>query len=270
MPAPKLDSTLIKEYNTLFNNCEITSDPDKAGELSSIIMRIQSHQERYASLQSKTNVPWFVSAVIHNMECSLNFNEHLHNGDSLQRRTVNVPAGRPKNGQPPFDWEVSAIDALQYDNFISWGDWSLAGICYKLEGYNGWGYRAKEINTPYLWSYSNQYTSGKYIADGIWSDTAVSRQCGAAVILRRLAELGTISFDDQPVQPPKKLTLPTTISYSMFPTNDSEELEKVEDLQRLLNQYPGIFVKVDGVPGNQTSEAYKEVTGNYLDGDPRA
>jgi lysozyme family protein len=143
------------------------------------------------------------------MECGLDFTKHLHNGDSLKRRTVNVPAGRPKTGQPPFTFEVSALDALEYDKLTEWNDWSIGGICYTLEGYNGWGSRARDINSPYLWSYSNLYTSGKYIRDHVWSDKAVSGQCGAAVILRRMNDNGAIDL----VSPPSsKLTDAATLA----------------------------------------------------------
>jgi hypothetical protein len=36
-----------------------------------------------------------------------------------------------------------------------------------------------------------------------------------------------------------------------------------------LNTYPGIFLKVDGITGPKTSDAYRRVTGLYLPGDPR-
>ena len=39
-------------------------------------------------------MPWYVIAVIHNMECGLDFTEHLHNGDPLARRTINDPPKR--------------------------------------------------------------------------------------------------------------------------------------------------------------------------------
>jgi lysozyme family protein len=39
-------------------------------------------------------VPWYVIAVIHNMECGLDFTEHLHNGDPLACRTINDPPKR--------------------------------------------------------------------------------------------------------------------------------------------------------------------------------
>jgi len=207
MPAPKFTAALAKEYSDLFNRCKIA--PDKMAEVKEVVQRILQYQNRYASIAAQSTVPWYVIAVIHNMECGLDFTKHLHNGDSLKRRTVNVPAGRPKIGQPPFTFEVSALDALEYDKLTEWDDWSIGGICYKLEGFNGWGYRARDINSPYLWSYSNLYTSGKYVADNKWSGTAVSSQCGAAVILRRMSDHGAIDL----VSPPSsKLTDAATLA----------------------------------------------------------
>ena len=207
MTVPKFTAALAKEYSDLFNRCKIA--PNKMAEVEDVVERILQYQNRYASIAAQSSVPWYVIAVIHNMECGLDFTKHLHNGDSLKRRTVNVPAGRPKTGQPPFTFEVSALDALEYDKLTEWKDWSIGGICYTLEGFNGWGYRAHKINSPYLWSYSNLYRSGKYVADNKWSGTAVSRQCGAAVILRRMSDQGAIDL----VSPPSsKLTDAATLS----------------------------------------------------------
>ena len=58
--------------------------------------------------------PWFFLGVIHAMESRFNFERHLHNGDPLSARTVRVPKGFPKAGNPPFTWEVSAEeDAME-------------------------------------------------------------------------------------------------------------------------------------------------------------
>ena len=96
MPAPKFTAALAKEYSDLFNRCKIA--PDKMAEVEEVVQRILQYQSRYASIAAQSTVPWYVIAVIHNMECGLDFTKHLHNGDSLKRRTVNVPAGRPKIG----------------------------------------------------------------------------------------------------------------------------------------------------------------------------
>ena len=59
-------------------------------------------------------------------------------------------------------------------------------MLFKLEANNGFGYRRKGINTPYLWSFTNHYRKGKYIADGKYSTEAVSKQVGAAILLKLL------------------------------------------------------------------------------------
>lgn len=263
MPNVTLTSALRKEYEDLFNTCDIL--PKWVREIESTLSSLQANRTRYERVTGTAGVPWFVVAVIHNMEAGLNFTKHLHNGDPLAKPTVQVPAGRP-SGPGPFTWEESAADALSMHNLNAATDWSLAGTLYQLERYNGWGYRLyhPEVYTPYLWSASNHYTSGKYVADGTWSHTAVSKQCGAAVLLRRMVEHGRIVFPDQPAQ-----ANPLVVSYSMRKSKDAAAAAKAEALQRWLNTFPGVFVKVDGIPGERTSDAFQKVTGTRLPGDPR-
>jgi peptidoglycan hydrolase-like protein with peptidoglycan-binding domain len=45
------------------------------------------------------------------------------------------------------------------------------------------------VKSPYLWSFSNIYSSGKYVADGRFSASAVDQQCGAMPVLKRIMEL---------------------------------------------------------------------------------
>ncbi len=184
------DGTVQADLIFLYLTCEIKVS--RLVDVDDIVSEVLEHADRYRAVEGSTGVPWFVVAVIHNMECSLNFKQHLHNGDPLTSRTTHVPAGRPISGTPPFTWETSAADALSLKNFNS--DWSLGAILDKLETYNGLGYRKYHTNvhTPYLWSASNHYTSGKYIADGSFSSSAVSQQIGAAVILKRMEDTGVI------------------------------------------------------------------------------
>lgn len=157
--------------------------------------RLLKNRARYESLTAETGVPWFVVGVTHALEASFNFLGHLHNGDvPLDQVTRQVPANRPKPWEPPFTWERSAADALHYEKLANLTNWSLPWTLYRLEKYNGFGYRSKAINSPYLWSFSNHYTAGKYVKDGKWSSTAISQQCGAAVMIHELARRGAISF----------------------------------------------------------------------------
>ncbi len=268
MPTIFLNGTLKIEYENLFNSCILR--PERITAIEELIRRLTANKERYQTVSEMQGVPWSFVAVIHTLEADQNFSKHLHNGDPLSGRTIQVPAGRPKKGNPPFTWEESTADALSFKGLSSRIDWSLAGTLYQLERYNGWGYRLyhPHVLTPYLWSFSNHYTSGKYISDGTWSDTAKSKQGGSAVLLRRMAETGLIEFPDQPA--PKPEVNPIVVSYAMVKSADSSIVKRVQDLQRWLNTFPGIFVKPDGVPGNKTSEAYQMVVGSYLPGDPRS
>ena len=267
MPNVSLTAALRDEYRRLFNSCVIL--PNRAVEVDRIVAQIAANRPRYEAVESSLGVPWFFTAAIHNMESGLSFKGHLHNGDSLNARTHNVPAGRPKTGNPPFTWEESAADALTMKGLSAQTEWSLPGTLYQLERYNGWGYRLyhPHVLSPYLWSFSNHYTSGKYIADGTWSETAKSSQCGAAVLLRRMAELNYFSFAGE--EPPAPEAEPL-IAYSDKLPKDPETVEQVKGLQMHLSLHRGIFVKVDGIPGQRTSDAFRLVFGHYLPGDPRA
>ena len=200
--AINLDSSLRQEYMALYKNCRIL--PERLATVDTTINSLLSNKRRYKTVEKRSNVPWYVIAILHSLESSLNFNTHLHNGDPLTARTVNVPPGRPLNGKPTFSWEESAIDALEYDGLSTWDDWSFEGICYRFEKYNGLGYRMfhPEIESPYLWSFSNHYTKGKYKSDGRFDPDLVSQQCGAMVILKRMQERGIIPA------PPSNSTVP--------------------------------------------------------------
>lgn len=200
-----LTDELRAEYDGLFGNCVVdrgnpdSHRPDRLPAVKNFTKHVMTGIARYQDVEAKTDVPWYVIGVIHGMECGFDFETHLHNGDSLKHRTVQEPKGRPMTGTPPFSFLISAIDALQYDRFTSWKDWSVAGICYKLESYNGWGYRSHHINSPYLWSFSNQYKHGKYVSDGHWDPDAVSKQVGAVVALKQLVDDQLIALLAQPV-----------------------------------------------------------------------
>jgi lysozyme family protein len=166
-------------------------------QVSRIADRILAHRARYESVDSHTNVPWYVIAALHNMESSGSFRHHLHEGSPLSGRTRYIPKGRPTTGTPPFTWEASATDALRYDRMgsVRWSH--LTHTLYAAERYNGTGYLRyhPEVPSPYLWSGTTLYTRGKYIADGKWSSTAVSSQIGCAAIWKELQHRKILHFN---------------------------------------------------------------------------
>lgn len=167
--------------------------PERLATARAIAVGIAKDRARYDVVAAKTGVPWHWIAIIHHLEAGRSFATHLHNGDSLRRRTVHVPAGRPKTGTPPFSWEESAIDALQLKELHLEHDWSIPRQLWQFERYNGFGYLRYNVNSPYVWSFSTLYSRGKYVADGRYSASAVSQQCGAAVILKCLLDAGALT-----------------------------------------------------------------------------
>ena len=257
---------LLNEYQRLFDSCTINARQEHLVEQSCI--RSIENKSRYEAVATEIACPWYFIACIHTLEASQDFKKHLHNGDSLQRQTRNVPKGRPPGKKGPFSWEESAIDALELKNLHKWDNWSVSGMLYLFEDYNGWGYRMyhPHVYSPYLWSGSCHYIRGKYTADGRWSETAVSRQLGAALLLRRYAEIDAIELHHAPSY---YASASTTAKKPVLKYNPRKYAKEAEDLQHFLNTLPGIYVKIDGYAGKKTSDAFKACCGHYLLGDPR-
>lgn len=182
-------------------------------EASNIAMHLFQAKKRYQAVEARTGVPWAVIAVIHEREASQNFNTQLGQGDPLNRVSVHVPAGRG-----PFStWEEGAYDALVLcPPFLArHKDWSLSAALTALETYNGIGYAAKGIPSPYLWAGTDQYVSGKYVADGKYDPNKVDVQMGCAALLMALMALDpTITFTGAKLTPvpPQSTPKPPTPS----------------------------------------------------------
>jgi lysozyme family protein len=258
---PTLTPQLQSEYQRMFESCAI--NPEKYPEVDTILNSILKGKTFYEAVEKRLGIPWYFIGIVHCLEGSCNFGVHLHNGDPLNARTVQVPAGRPREGTPPFSWQASAEDALTLKQFNNLSDWSIPSMLYRFEGYNGFGYRKPAINipSPYLWSFSNHYKRGKFVADGNYSPAAISKQCGAAVLLRRFFE--------------KQLAKDNSSDRIMLITELGDQVAfapnrysaKAEELQKLLNAN-GAFLKADGKAGRNTSDAYFRITGKFLTNDP--
>ncbi len=185
--------SLKEEYARLFTTAQ--PRPESSDALDWHSRMILQSRARYESVGNALQVPWYFIGAIHGLESSFNFRAHLHNGDfPLTARTRQVPAGRPLVWLPPDDWESSAKDALRLLKFAGQTDWSVERTLYRLEAYNGFGYRKRGVPSPYLWCFSNHYEAGKFVSDGRWNPSARSRQCGAATVLKSLVDRNAIKF----------------------------------------------------------------------------
>lgn len=195
----ELTQALKNEYLSNWASCAIK--PAWTSDLSSAVKEIKLNQTRYTKVAEETGVPWYVIAILHCLEASFDFKTHLHNGDRLTARTIQVPAGRPKQGKPPFTWEESAIDALNFEEATGILSWDLPTLFWFLEGYNGWGYRTgagkattPPSRSPYIYSGTTFYDKGKYGSDGEFDPSLVSAQLGCMALLFGLVGAGLVDL----------------------------------------------------------------------------
>lgn len=230
------DLNALKAANAKrWTNANLTRGP----EFVPVAKRLVATKTRYQAVEHATGVPWPFIAVTHERECSQNWAESLAQGDPWNQASIHIPAGRGPFGS----WEAAAIDAL-----INCGpyaarnrDWSIAGTLTLLERYNGLGYSSRGQPSPYVWSGTDQYARGKYVADGVYDPNEVDKQLGCAGLIMAMMQLDpSIKFEDGPVSTP------------------AGSLRDAEWLQESLNKLgANPQLETDGVVGPATRNAVR-------------
>lgn len=171
---------------------------------------------RYEEITKATNVPWQAIAVTHEREASQRFDRQLGQGDPLGKVSTHVPKGRGPFFNHPNDPPLQdafyrgAVDALENcaPYAAHWTDWSPGGMMTLLEKYNGLGYAARGRPSPYIWSGTDQYERGKFVADGVYDPNHVDQQLGCAGLIKAMMEIDpTIKFGS-PTTTPRKTPEP--------------------------------------------------------------
>lgn len=188
----------------------------RANEFLPVVKRLVAAKDRYQVISNATDVPWFVIAVIHEREASQRFDRQLGQGDPLNAVSVHEPKGRGPFFNHPNDppgqdaFYRGAVDALTdcAPYAARWKDWSAGGTMTLLEQYNGLGYANKGLPSPYVWSGTDQYRSGKYVADHVFDPNVVDSQLGCAGLIKAMMAVDpTIAFGPVPASPAKAPTV---------------------------------------------------------------
>lgn len=190
--------SLKNEYERNWANLEIR--PGRHADATGVARKAINGKATYQQIERLTGVPWYFTALCHYRESNFDFDTYLGNGESLHRTTTIVPKGRG-----PFATFVDgAVDAFRIENFIGARDWSIARMLFRLEAFNGFGYHAKGVNSPYLYGGSNLYgppeaRAGKFVRDHVFDSGHVDSQLGTAVILHAMLDLdSSITLDGNP------------------------------------------------------------------------
>ncbi|HWE85492.1 MAG TPA: peptidoglycan-binding protein [Terracidiphilus sp.] len=240
---------------------QMVIDFDALATMNQVAARLIAAKARYQSLYAQTRVPWPVIALIHQRECSQNWALSIAQGDPWNQVSVHVPSGRGPFGS----WEEAAIDALtNCEHMDQWAQWdSTGGVLTRLEMYNGLGYanRNPSLPSPYIWSRTSPYVSGKYVADGKFDPNTIDSQQGCAPLLASMMEQDpTIATDYAWPAPPAQ---PSLIGADGVPRD-------TRWLQSSLNQLgANPQLSVDGQWGNMTMTAvrgYQQGAGLFASG----
>lgn len=190
--------SLKSGYESNWANLQIR--PARLGEANATARKAINGKATYQQVERLTGVPWYFVALCHYRESNFDFDAYLGNGESLNRVTSLVPKGRG----PFASFVDGAVDALRIQNFVGTQDWCTARTLYRLECFNGLGYHAKGVNSPYLYGGSSLYgpteaKAGKFVADHVFDPTHVDSQLGTAVILHAMmSQDSSIAIDDNP------------------------------------------------------------------------
>lgn len=161
------------------------------GEMNSFIDNWERNKARYQTVSTLSDMPAELIAAIHWREGSGNFNTYLHQGDPLGKKAVNWP-----NNIPIFHvWEDAAVHALNMKESlkdqleINAATQDATLLATYAEAYNGLGYHYRDKPSPYVYSGTSAYNSGKFVSDGVYSSTTVDQQLGVMPMLGAIGGL---------------------------------------------------------------------------------
>ena len=188
-------STKSPDYGELWASC--TLDATRLPSIKRETDRIRKNKNTYDAIAGLANCAWWVPGLLHYRESSaLTLDVYLHNGQKLGKKTTIVPKGIFFRTDQFID---AAVDALKREGLFGVKDPVI--FLGKAERFNGLGYRRTGEYSPYVWAGTNHSDeTGKYVADGRYSASAIEKQLGVAALLK-----GLLSW--APITQPKENTM---------------------------------------------------------------
>lgn len=258
---------LLPEYASLLQTMQVR--PERMIEVDRVAKKLLSglYWPRYKAVQDANGVPGVWTAPVDERESGANARRALGQGDPWGEVSTHVP-----RGFGPFkSWSDAAIFYEHYDHVDDVTKvWSWPYACWKWEGWNGFGPRARGIHTGYLWGGTNHYDVGKYVADRKWDPTYKDMQLGVVPVAVRMAQL---NVDLMLPGLPSQIVAPSIVPQAapMGVGASPAEGHDVAWLQAALNHLlpADVQIQVDGNFGRETRTAlwnYQRRRGLAVDG----
>lgn len=200
MQSRQPPSGLRQPYDEVFlanqervGHMQVGLSESQMSEMSVFIDNWERNKTRYQAVSALTNMPAELIAAIHWREGSGNFNTYLHQGDPLGRPAVNWPSNIPVF----HVWEDAAVHALNMKDSlreqleIDAATKDANVLATYAEAYNGLGYHYRDQASPYVFSGTSEYSSGKYVSDGIYRASTVDQQLGVMPMMGAIGGLST-------------------------------------------------------------------------------
>lgn len=190
VPYDKQGKQVYKDNKARLRNMKIQLSQGQKGDMDLFLRNWDKHEARYNQVGHSANMPPELIAALHWRESSGDFGTYLHQGDPLGK----PPRHWPTNIPTFHKWEDAASDALQRQKGIQkmfqigHDTTDMAALASYSEFYNGLGYHYKDKPSPYVFSGTDQYQRGKYVADGHYDPNAKDSQLGTMAMIAALQE----------------------------------------------------------------------------------
>ena len=233
----------------------------------------------YARISGATGVPIAVLMALSEREMSGNLHCYLGNGQKLTMRTTIVPKNRGPFPDTIEGFIAGALDALHLDGLDQIAKtaegWSMPRFAYESELWNGFGYRARGIPSPYVFGATAVQKPGKFVADHVYSATVMDPQLGTLAIVEELIKLDPpLAFADgiaKVADAPSIVPAPPPVGVGGGFMLDVNDVDSVKTLETRLNQVHATVLPI-AVNGNydretmQAVRAYQASHGLHPDG----
>lgn len=160
---------------------EVTYKP----QIDQMMNQADKKKEMIDEIARKADLPPALVAGIWYREASLKDGVYMHNGEKLGQPTQHVPKGVFFRED---QFVEAAVDALKRQRGLAdqlnlhYGSKDLGAMATYAEAYNGYGYRNRGLTTPYSFAGTDQYTGGRYVADGKFDPNSFDRRPGIVAI----------------------------------------------------------------------------------------
>lgn len=269
---------LKSDYTSMLATAVIR--PECEHGLAGVATRLLRDKPVYQRIFEATGVPVAALMALAEREMSGDLHCYLGNGQRLNMRTTIVPKGRGPFPDTTAGFIAGALDALHLDGLdqiaATAEAWSMTRTLYEDELWNGFGYRAHGIPSPYLVGGTTAQKPGKYVRDGVFDASVMDPQLGTLAIMLELFKQdpsmvfgGVVAPSVTDAPPLVPAPLPTGVGGGFL--QGLSDVDTVKALQQRLNEKHALPapIGVDGSYGRETTaavRAFQAAHGLHVDG----